>query len=111
MKVEFKSKPKRNIFFERGRNSVWGFISIGIFIVSLVIILISIDISHSNSGNAGYIVGSLGLTSLFSGISGVFIGIRGFKDEDKMYWPIYAGCIGNAIIVVFIISLYIIGYK
>ncbi len=28
MKVEFKSKPKRTIFFERGRNSIWGFLSL-----------------------------------------------------------------------------------
>ena len=85
MKVEFKSKPKRTIFFERGRNSIWGFISIGVFIASLIIVLVSVNISHANNGNAGYIVGSLGLTALFSSIAGIFIGLRGFRDEDKIY--------------------------
>lgn len=108
-KVKTRKRSIKKIFYEKGKNSKLGYISMGIAILAFIIILVSIHISHMAGGNANHVVGSLGLISLFISIAGLVIGCKGFKEEDKLYWPCYVGSISSGTVLIFMIIIYAIG--
>ena len=67
-------------------------------IVSIVLFCVAVAISIAKKGNAGTIVGVLGMLTFITAVIGFIIGIISFKEENKFFRFTWIGTILNLII-------------
>ncbi len=96
--------------FTDKKRSKGGMISSFLLVVAFVMICYSIYLSYKSAGNGGYIVGLLAMLSLIVSLTGFFVGIRSFKEENVFYGASWFGIIGNTIIWIFLGCLMLVGF-
>ena len=103
-----KKAYKKSMFFVT-KPSVRGIASIFFGIACVLILIAGFIFSYLNGGNAGKVVGSLALTSLFISCFGIYLAFSGFREEEKNYLPCKIGVIWCGCVAVFVIFLFFAG--
>jgi hypothetical protein len=100
---------KRNFKFTNKKTSIKGIISSIYFLIAVVLIFLAIKISYNEAGNAGLRAGLFGGAAYIISLTGFFIGIKSFKEEDVFLRFPWIGTVGNAIVWIFITAIILIG--
>ena len=77
-------------------------------LISLLIIVLAVAISIALKGKAGVYVGLMVFVSLIVSAWGFAVGLKSFSEEKRFLRYTYIGTIGNAVIWIFILGLYLI---
>lgn len=107
-KTKVRKLFHKNLFFDY-KLAKAGLASVGLGILSIVLVIVGVVLSYRAGGNGSYKIGSLALTSLILSAFGIYAGFRGFKEEDKIYLPCKVGIIMCGSMVTFMLSLFAIG--
>ncbi|MBQ9764715.1 MAG: hypothetical protein IJW18_00795 [Lachnospiraceae bacterium] len=95
--------------FSDKEQTTGGVASIVFAIVALIAFVVGVIISYKTGGEGGMIIGLMGFCSLwFAGI-GLFQGVKSFKQEECYYHCSWIGSIANAVILVFMGCIFMIG--
>lgn len=86
-----------------------GLIASGLFLFSAISFVAGVYISFKNHGAGTEIVGILGTVAFLLSIVGLIIGLRSFKEDNVFLGFPWLGTIGNAIILVGMGSIILIG--
>lgn len=92
-----RKKPRRYSLLNK-KNSKRGRISLLIGIAAMLILLTGIVISYQNRGDAGIVVGILGIGAFAVSVAGFIVGLLGFKEEERNQMYSWLGSIVNACI-------------
>lgn len=95
--------------FTDKQHSLEGILSTLLSIFSLFLLIMGIIISYNHEGNAGAVIGVLGLLAFIISIIGFFVGIHSFKKDDMFYLFSYVGAIMNTIIWFVILCIFMVG--
>ena len=95
--------------FTAKKHSKGGLIASGLFLFSLVSLIVGIYISYTNKGNGGLLVGVLGLVSLIISIAGFIVGIKSFKEDEVFLLFPWIGTVGCATICIGMGAIILIG--
>ncbi|MBQ2642591.1 MAG: chloride channel protein [Eubacterium sp.] len=87
--------------------SVGGRMSCVIAALVLILMLIIVAISIATEGNVGMFIGLFVLGAFGGAVFGFVIGINSFAEENKFMKYSYIGTIANAIIAIWIFSMYL----
>ena len=102
------NKFKKYKFTDKKR-SKGGIISSLLFVLAVVLLGISIYLSYKKAGDGGMEVGLLAMTSLIIALSGFFVGVKSFKEENVFFGYSWMGTIGNTIIWIILGGLILVG--
>lgn len=100
---------RKGYMFSSKKHSVRGFISAILGVLSAAILGVVLYVSFLQKGNAGLIIGVIGLLSILITIIGLIIGIRSFFEEDKYYLTSKIGTTINTVILICWFYIIIIG--
>lgn len=76
---------------------------------SLIFTGISLEIAYGRSGQAGSIVGLLGVLAMVSCVAGFILALRGMKEEDVYLISAQAGVAVNGILFILWAEVCVIG--
>ena len=77
-------------------------------LISLLIIVLAVAISIALKGKAGVYVGLMVFVSLIVSAWGFAVGLKSFSEGNRFLRYTYIGTIGNAVIWIFMLGLYLI---
>ena len=100
---------KKKYKFTDKRQSIRGIISTVIAMAAIAFFTISIVISYKNQGNAGLIIGLLGVIALFLSILGLYEGMKSFREEEIFYHFAWIGTVTNAVVFICMAMIILIG--
>ena len=106
---EHKNRSRRKYKFTDKRQSVGGIFSTMLGIMAVSFFLAAVFISYSHKGNGGREIGFLGIMSLFLSSIGLYIGTNSFQEEDVFYFFSWMGAIVNAVMLVGMGMVFLIG--
>ena len=106
---EHKNRSRRKYKFTDKRQSVGGIFSTMLGIMAVSFFLTAIFISYRQKGNGGREIGFLGIMSLFLSSIGLYIGTNIFQEENLFYLFSWLGAIINAIMLVGMGMVFLIG--
>lgn len=106
---EHKNRSRRKYKFTDKRQSVGGIFSTMLGIMAVSFFLAAIFISYRQKGNGGREIGFLGIMSLFLSSIGLYIGTNSFQEENVFYLFSWLGAIVNAIMLVGMGMVFLIG--
>lgn len=95
--------------FSDKQQSLGGILSTVMGVAALIILIYGVYISFRLNGQAGIIVGSLGLCSLLLSAVGCGIGLFSFKEEDKFYFMSKVGSLLCGILFIFMLAVLLMG--
>lgn len=102
-----KKKDKRQkIPF--GKYTKGGRISTLMAILSILVLATAIGISIAQRGNAGTIVGVLGVTTFVIAIAGFILGIQSFKEETRFLRYSWIGTLMNLVVWLIMFMIFLI---
>jgi hypothetical protein len=104
MKKKKKDKRQRIPF---GKYTLGGRVSSVIAVISVVIFVAAVVISVMKSGNAGSIVGIMGVSSFIISLVGFAVGINSFNDDTKFLKYSWIGSVSNLAICFGIFMLFL----
>ena len=84
--------------FTNKNNSKGGIIATVLAIVAFIMLIIGVVVSFQKEGNAGMIVGALGVGTFICTTAGLIIGLKSFYEKDKFYIYSWIGTISNAVL-------------
>lgn len=102
-------KKRRHYKFTDKKHSIPGIVSTILALLAIFFIIWALKISYGEKGAAGIGIGLLGFLAFASGLTGFFVGIRSFKNEDVFHLFSFSGTILNTAVWFFIVFLYMIG--
>ncbi|MDE6208680.1 MAG: hypothetical protein K2M73_03280 [Lachnospiraceae bacterium] len=105
MGIFFRRKYK----FTDKKHSKGGLTASGLFLFSLAIMIAGIYISFMKHGNAGMLVGGLGLGSFILALIGFIVGLRSFKEENVFLLFPWIGTAGCAVMLLGMGAVVLIG--
>jgi hypothetical protein len=77
--------------------------------ISALLFLAAVIVSYLHEGEAGIVLGAIGLTGLLLAVVGFFIGIRSFSESGKSHRFSTLASIANGILAVVWLGLYLVG--
>lgn len=95
--------------FAKKKESGKGILSVGLGITSVVLLVLAIILSMNLSREWRIITGGIGLFAMLLSVYGFFVGLAGFSEEGSMRRMSMIGSIGNGIIMIGWISLFLTG--
>lgn len=103
------ARGKRNYKFTNKEQAIGGAAAIVFAVLALLSCVLGILISFETSGAAGAVIGLMGVFAVwFSGV-GLYYGVRSFKQEESFYRYSWIGTIANAVILIFMVCIFMIG--
>ncbi len=100
---------KRQYKFTDKKPSVRGMISTLYFVAAAFMALYAVCLSFKEGGDAGIIVGALGMEALFLSLIGFLIGIYSFKEEQVFLKFTWIGTVGNAVVWLILMGVILVG--
>lgn len=100
---------KKKYKFTDKKISRGGVVSSLFAVVSIVLVCIGIYVSFKAKGNGGSIVGILGLAAALLSFVGFIVGVRSFKNENVFLGFPWFGVVVNAITLIFMMCIILIG--
>lgn len=79
--------------------------------ISALLFLVAVITSYVYAGEAGIVLGAIGLTGLLLAIVGFFIGIKSFSEKERSHKFSTIASIANGIIAVIWLGLYLVGIR
>lgn len=104
-----RGNSKRKYKFTDKSQSIGGIISTIIAVLSIGFFIAGIYSSYQDRGNGGRIVGLFGLTSFLLASLGLYAGVSSFKEEEIFFLFSWIGTLANAIMIVGMAMIMIIG--
>lgn len=102
-------KFKKYKFTDKKR-SKGGVISSLLLVLALFLLGFSIYLAFKSAGNGGIEVGLLAFMALIFSVSGFFVGVKSFKEENVFFGYSWFGTIGNTILWILIGCLILVGF-
>lgn len=100
---------KKSYKFTDKKQSVRGIISLAYLMMSIIMVGYAIYISYKADGQAGTVIGALGIMSLIMSGAGIAMGVYGFKEGEVFLKIPWIGTVGNTIMVLFLLGTILIG--
>lgn len=91
---------RRNYKFTDKRHTRQGLMALALGVLSLVLTAASLLLAYQKSGEAGSIVGLMGIFALLFSIAGFVLAIRGFQEEDVYYISSQIGAVLNGLLFI-----------
>lgn len=104
-----KNRGNRRYKFTDKSQSVGGIFSFVFALSAIGLITAAVIISYRNKGSAGPVIGLFGITALFLSVIGLYTGIKSFQEEEIFYHFSWIGSIINAVVLIVMILLVLIG--
>ncbi|MDO5337077.1 MAG: hypothetical protein Q4E89_06405 [Eubacteriales bacterium] len=95
--------------FAKRREEPRGKLCLGLFIVSVVLLLAAVIVSFALNGNGGVVCGGLCLFSMMLSVYGFFQGLKSFSNEKYSHTYSVIGSIANGILMVLWVGIYLAG--
>lgn len=103
--VKKKDKRQKIPFYKYTRG---GRVSALMALLSVVVLAVAVGISIDKKGNAGSIVGILGIVTFVTAMGGFVIGIESFKEETRFFRYSWLGTIMNLIMWLLMLMIFLI---
>lgn len=103
------NKFKKYKFTDKKR-SKGGVISTVLLVLAVTLLVLSIYFSFEKAGNGGLEVGLMAFFALIISVTGFFVGVRSFKEDNVFFGYSWFGTIGNTIIWLFLGCLMLVGF-
>lgn len=97
--------------FAEKRHSQKGITSTVLGALSAVICIVLVCIAMVSGGKGGAYLGSIGMTAVIIAIAGLALGLRSFKEKNKLSFFSKAGSMINGTILVIWLAIYLFGVK
>lgn len=95
--------------FAKRREEPRGKLCLGLFIVSMVLLMAAVAVSFAFNGNGGVISGGLCLFSMMLSVYGFLQGLKSFSNEKYSHRCSVIGSIANGILMVLWLGIYLAG--
>lgn len=95
--------------FSDKSQTLGGSIAVLMGIGAIACFIYGVFLSFKSAGNAGNIVGALGIVALAMAVIGTIIGLLSFKEDDKFYQLSWIGSMLCGVISIFMIAVYMMG--
>ena len=103
MAKEHKFKFAKKEYTQKGKiSAALAGISLGLFVVACIL-------SFALSGKAGIYVGGIALMAMLFSVYGFYEGLSGYSDKQGSHIFCTAGAIGNGVLMVVWLALFLIG--
>lgn len=86
-----------------------GMASIILAILAILMFVLAVLIAYETGGAGGIIIGLFGVFSIWFSGMGIYLGIRSFKQEESFYLLSWIGTIANAVVLVGMGCIFLIG--
>lgn len=83
--------------------------SIVLAILAVLMVVIAVVLAYETNGAGGMIIGLLGVFAVWFSGMGLYSGIRSFNQEESFYLLSWIGTIANAVILVGMGCIFLIG--
>ena len=100
---------RRNYKFTDKKHTRRGPGSLVLGALSLILTILSLSLSYRMSGEAGSIVGLMGIFALLFSITGFVLAVRGFREEDVYYITSQIGAVLDGVLFIGWALVYMIG--
>ena len=108
-----KKKRKKMIKTKYGqkavRHSKRGVYSCTYAVVIAFLVIVMILFSFMNKGNVNILMGFFGLETCVMAVIGIWLGIKGFREREKIYTTCKVGITVNAVFLVAMVALFVRG--
>ena len=108
-----KEKRKKMIKTKYGqkavRHSKRGVYSCTYAVVIAFLVIVMILFSFMNKGNVNILMGFFGLGTCAMAVIGIWLGIKGFREREKIYTTCKVGITVNAVFLVAMVGLFVRG--
>ena len=108
-----KEKRKKMIKTKYGqkavRHSKRGVYSCTYAVVIAFLVIVMILFSFMNKGNVNILMGFFGLGTCAMAVIGIWLGIKGFREREKIYTTCKVGITVNAVFLVAMVALFVRG--
>lgn len=91
-------RNKRSYKFTDKRQTVGGVVATIFAIMALALLSLGVGISFQANGNAGIMIGLIGLLVIIVSIVGFIMALKSFEEKDRFYFFSWLGSILNAAI-------------
>lgn len=78
-------------------------------VVAIVVLSIGVYMSYKADGAGGMVVGILGMIAFLMSVIGFIVGVRSFENEEAFLGFPWIGVVSNAVILVFMMCVILIG--
>lgn len=95
--------------FAKKKESGKGIFSVVLAISSILLFVAAIILSMNLSASWKFLTGGVSLFAMLLSVYGFFVGLSGFSEEGSMHRTSMVGSIGNGIIMIGWISLFLTG--
>ena len=86
-----------------------GIISLGLCVISLVVLVLCCYLSWQSRGNGGLGIGLAGMAAFLTSVAGVWLAVKGAKKKDvHMRFPMLGGIL-NGMLILLYLGIYIMG--
>lgn len=103
------ANSRKRYKFTDKEQAAGGMASVVFAILAVLTFVLAVLLSYETGGAGGGIIGLLGVfTVWFSGM-GIYFGIRSFKQEESFYLLSWIGTIANAVMLVGMGCIFLIG--
>ncbi len=102
-------EKKTRLKFQGRKRSKTGILSMMLFMVVFAGFLTASIISWKADGNAGIVVGYIGLGCLAVAVLGFVLGVRSLRERDILYFHPVFGLVANSIMMIALVALYLTG--
>ena len=103
------SRGKKQYKFTDKVQATGGVVSVVFAILALLSCGLGVWISFMTGGAAGAIIGLMGVFAIWFSGMGLYHGTKSFKQEECFYMYSWIGTISNAVILVFMGCIFMIG--
>ncbi|HIT67915.1 MAG TPA: hypothetical protein IAB61_11850 [Candidatus Merdisoma merdipullorum] len=91
---------RRNYKFTDKKHTRQGLASLCLGAAALILTVLSLALAYRMSGEAGSIVGLLGVFAMLSSVVGFVLAVRGFQEEDVYYISSQIGSVLNGLLFI-----------
>ena len=103
------ARGRKQYKFTNKEQASGGAAAIVFAVLALLSCGLGILISFKTGGAAGAIIGLMGVFAVWFSGMGLYHGVRSFKQEESFYLYSWIGTIANAVILVFMGCIFLIG--
>lgn len=108
-KVNGNSKNHKKYKFSDKSQSVGGIFSTLFAFGAIAACVAAVWISFQYRGEGGLEVGVLGVVAVFLSGCGLYLGVRSFREEEIFFLFSWIGSVGNSVILLGMMMLFLIG--
>lgn len=100
---------RRGYKFTNKRHTRKGLLSSGIGFFVLLLMSGLFYLAYRQQGEIGAYVGVIGFLAMLASVIGLHLGVKSLREEDSFHFFSYVGSIGNGLLLVAWIILYVLG--